>query len=73
MYKVIVVGTDGSERAAVAVRQALGLAKLTGAKVHAVQVVHAAADAGFADSSGSQLEIDSMREHAERTRGGAGR
>jgi len=68
MYKVIVVGTDGSERAAVAVRHALGLAKMTGAKVHAVQVVHAAAHAGFADSSGAQLEIDSMREHAERTR-----
>ena len=58
MYKVIVVGTDGSERAAVAVRHALGLAKMTGAKVHAVQVVHSAAHAGFADSSGTQLEID---------------
>lgn len=68
MYKVIVVGTDGSERASLAVKHALELAKLTGGKVHAVQVVHAAAHAGFADSSGTQIEIDSLREHADQTR-----
>lgn len=39
MYKVIVVGTDGSERAAVAVGEALALAKMTGAKVHGVHVI----------------------------------
>jgi nucleotide-binding universal stress UspA family protein len=38
MYQVIVVGTDGSESAGVAVRQATALAKLTGATLH---VVHA--------------------------------
>jgi len=67
MYKAIVVGTDGSERASVAYRHALKLAKLSGAKLHAVQVVHLAVKAGFADSSGGQLEVDRMREHAERT------
>jgi nucleotide-binding universal stress UspA family protein len=44
MYHVIVVGTDGSETAAVAVRHATGLAKLYGASlhvVHAFQVVSA--------------------------------
>jgi nucleotide-binding universal stress UspA family protein len=39
VYKVIVVGTDGSERAAVAVGEALALAKMTGAKVHGVHVI----------------------------------
>jgi nucleotide-binding universal stress UspA family protein len=67
MYNVIVVGTDGSDRASVAVRQAFGLAKLTGATVHAVQVVHPATKTGFADSSGGQLEVDKMREHAEQS------
>jgi nucleotide-binding universal stress UspA family protein len=38
MYRVIVVGTDGSETAAVAVHHATGLAKLTGATLH---IVHA--------------------------------
>ena len=39
MYKVIVVGTDGSERAAVAVKEAFALAKMSGATLHAVHVV----------------------------------
>jgi len=67
VYKVIVVGTDGSERASVAYRHALELAKMSGAELHAVQVVHLAVKAGFADSSGGQLEVDQMREHAERS------
>ena len=36
MYQVIVVGTDGSETAAVAVHHATALAKLTGATLHIV-------------------------------------
>jgi nucleotide-binding universal stress UspA family protein len=36
MYKVIVVGTDGSARAGIAVKEALALAKITGATLHAV-------------------------------------
>ena len=38
MYKVIVVGTDGSARAGIAVREALALAKSDGATLHAVHV-----------------------------------
>jgi nucleotide-binding universal stress UspA family protein len=38
VYQVIVVGTDGSETAGVALRQAVTLAKLSGATLH---VVHA--------------------------------
>lgn len=36
MYKSIVVGTDGSETAEVAVRRAVALAALTGARLHVV-------------------------------------
>ncbi|MGO9344517.1 MAG: universal stress protein [Acidimicrobiales bacterium] len=39
MYKVIVVGTDGSGRAGVAVREALALAKAARATLHVVHVV----------------------------------
>ena len=38
MFRTIVVGTDGSDRAARAVAQAADLAKLCGAKLH---IVHA--------------------------------
>jgi nucleotide-binding universal stress UspA family protein len=38
MYNVIVVGTDGSERASLAVEHAFGIAEMTGATLH---VVHA--------------------------------
>ncbi len=36
MYRCIVVGTDGSETAAVAVRHAIALAKATGGELHLV-------------------------------------
>src|SRR5215211_2246868 len=36
MFKSIVVGTDGSETAEIAVRRAVELAKLTGARLHVV-------------------------------------
>jgi nucleotide-binding universal stress UspA family protein len=39
MYNAIVVGTDGSDRAAVAVRHALNLAKMSGATLHVVHAV----------------------------------
>jgi nucleotide-binding universal stress UspA family protein len=65
LYKVIVVGTDGSERAAVAVTHALELARMFGARLHVVQVVHPALKAGFSDSSGGQLEVDKLRDQAE--------
>ena len=67
MYKVIVVGTDGSDRATVAVREAMELARMTGAKLHAVQVVHPAVRHGFSDTAQGQFEIDKLREKTERT------
>jgi nucleotide-binding universal stress UspA family protein len=53
MYKVIVVGTDGSDRAARAIEAAFSLARLTGATVHVVHVMRlvAMASAGYGDPS----------------------
>jgi len=69
MYKAIVVGTDGSDRAAVAVIEAFALAKMTGAKVHAVHAVHLAATAGFSDVAGAaQATSAGLRDHADRVR-----
>jgi nucleotide-binding universal stress UspA family protein len=42
LYKTIVVGTDGSETAAIAVERAGGLARLTGARLHVVSSYHPA-------------------------------
>jgi nucleotide-binding universal stress UspA family protein len=42
MYKVIVVGTDGSARASIAVREAVALAKAVEATLHVVHVVRTA-------------------------------
>lgn len=70
MYKVIVVGTDGSERAEVAVKGALSFAKAFGATVHAVNVVHPAVTVGFADSREGQDRVNSMRDEAEKVRSG---
>ena len=39
MYKVIVVGTDGSGRAGIAVKAAVDMAKAVGATLHVVHVV----------------------------------
>lgn len=55
MYNVIVVGTDGSERAGIAVRHALSLAKLTGARVHAVHVLRP-----MLGASGAQLDAGAV-------------
>jgi nucleotide-binding universal stress UspA family protein len=68
MYKVIVVGTDGSDRAGIAVRQAMALAKMSGAELHAVNVVHAAVTVGFADSREGQDRVNIMREEVEAIR-----
>src|SRR5271166_713972 len=64
-YRVIVVGTDGSERAGVAVGEALALAKASGGKVHAVHVVHPAVEAGYVESRTGQIAIDRMREDVD--------
>jgi nucleotide-binding universal stress UspA family protein len=66
MYKAIVVGTDGSARADMAVSQAFALAALTGATVHAVHAVHPAATTGFSDVPGTaQATSASLRDHAD--------
>jgi nucleotide-binding universal stress UspA family protein len=65
-YDTVVVGIDGSDRAAIAFRHALSLAKMSGAKLHVVQVVHPAVPAGFSNSYQSQVALDRDREEADR-------
>ena len=66
MYKTIVVGTDGSDRAGVAVEEAFALAKLTGATVHVVHAIHPTATMGFSDVPGTAQSITTtLREHAD--------
>ena len=66
MYKKIVVGTDGSPTASVAVDHALGLARATGAVVHIVTAYKAAA-AFTAMGPGVVLpDQDGMEEEARR-------
>jgi nucleotide-binding universal stress UspA family protein len=48
MYEAIVVGTDGSDRAGIAVAQAIALAKMSGAKLHVVHAARPDAMAGTA-------------------------
>jgi nucleotide-binding universal stress UspA family protein len=62
-YQVIVVGTDGSHRADVAVDEALDLAVLTGATVHAVHAIHT--PAFIEDPHSVQLVMDEMRDHSD--------
>ena len=62
-YKVIVVGTDGSERSDVAVGEALELAGLTGATVHAVHAMHTPAT--IDDPHSVNVMMTSMREHSD--------
>jgi nucleotide-binding universal stress UspA family protein len=58
-YQVIVVGTDGSARAGVAVDGALELARLTGATVHAVHAMHT--PGVIDDAHSAQIMMDEMR------------
>ena len=67
-YKVIVVGFDRSERGAVAVGEALQLARDTGATLHAVHVVHPAVEAGTVTSKAFQTAIDNERDGLEASR-----
>ncbi len=69
MFKVIVVGTDGSERAAVAVRRALDLAKLTGARVSGVHVMRPVLMTGT-DVDVSAVEASNAGRHDEAERVG---
>jgi nucleotide-binding universal stress UspA family protein len=67
-YSVIVVGTDGSERAEAAVGEALVLARAAGATLHAVHVVHPAVEAGQVSSSAWQQAIDGVRGELDNVR-----
>ncbi len=70
MYKVIVVGTDGSERAGVAVKEALAWAKVYGATLHAVNAVRQSANSEVADSpqalAQAQAQAEGSGERAEK-------
>ncbi len=70
MFKVIVVGTDGSERAAVAVEQALALAKLGDGKVHGVHVLRPMLTAATAqlDAAAVAITNEDRKEDAKRIR-----
>ena len=67
MYKSIVVGTDGSERAGIAVGCALDLARMTEATLHAV---HAAPRGGiateFVDGAGVPMTRAAIRHDGDR-------
>ena len=67
-YRVIVVGTDGSERGSGAVREAMELAGPIGATLHVVQVVHPAVGAGQVDSDAWQRVIDDERRQIDTVR-----
>jgi nucleotide-binding universal stress UspA family protein len=62
-YQVIVVGTDGSTRAGVAVDKALELAGLMGATVHAVHSIHTPAT--IDDPHSAQVVMDEMQSHSD--------
>ena len=63
MYKVIVVGTDGSARAGIAVRQAVELAKPGGATLHLVHVVRTTAMLGSEYGDAAAIAAAHMELH----------
>lgn len=70
-FTSIVVGTDGSDRAALAVRHAISLAKMTGAELHVVHtigLVHSAGVTGMIDAVQVQQMADDATEEANRIR-----
>jgi nucleotide-binding universal stress UspA family protein len=67
-FKVIVVGTDGSSRASMAVDEAFALAKAYGSTVHVVNAVSSGVAAGLADSRSAQFSVTEMQAYIDRTR-----
>jgi nucleotide-binding universal stress UspA family protein len=69
VFRTIVVGTDGSDTAQQAVRQAVGLARLTGADLHVITAYGAAtavtALAGAAGYATESLSLPQQRQAAE--------
>jgi nucleotide-binding universal stress UspA family protein len=70
MFKVIVVGTDGSERSGVAVKEALSLAKLSRGRVHGVHVLRPLLTAATAqlDAAGVAIANEDRQQEALRIR-----
>jgi nucleotide-binding universal stress UspA family protein len=68
VYKVIVVGTDGSDRAGVAVREALALAKVTGAKLHGVHVLRPVLMTGTEQLDATAVALANAGRHDESDR-----
>ncbi len=70
MYKVIVVGTDGSGRASVAVKAAVDIAKAAGATLHVVHVVRSTSTTTlgieYADPGVIAAAKEEMRDHGNR-------
>ncbi|MGH9123006.1 MAG: universal stress protein [Acidimicrobiales bacterium] len=63
MYKNIVVGTDGSDRAAVAVGHALSIAKMTEATLHVVHAVpRTSLTTEFVDGAGASMSHADVRD-----------
>ena len=61
MFRTIIVGTDGSDTAQEAVRQAVALARLTGAKLHVISAYGASTAAlALAGAAGYATESASM-------------
>src|ERR687892_2076733 len=81
MFKSIVVGTDGSETADIALRRAIELAALTGAKLHVVSAYEPAparvgGNQPVAEAAewsvGSDFKVDAVLQRAQDTaRGGS--
>ncbi|MGZ4676763.1 MAG: universal stress protein [Acidimicrobiia bacterium] len=70
MFTTIVVGTDGSDSAAIAVREAVELAKATGAAlhiVHAFQPMNIAAVAMSAGTGGPAVDVERVNQSIEQT------
>ena len=66
MYKAIVVGTDGSGTASVAVQEATKLALLTGATLHVVHATHRRAPGVIAfAASGGMSELEAAEKNKE--------
>jgi nucleotide-binding universal stress UspA family protein len=68
MFDVIVVGTDGSETASVAVAKALEIARMSGATVHvvhALQLVSAGQLASAVTAGAPTLDIDQLNQGIE--------
>jgi nucleotide-binding universal stress UspA family protein len=81
MFSSIVIGTDGSETAEIALRRAVELAALTGAKLHVVSAyepspAHVGGNKPVAEAAewsvGSDFKVDAVLQQARDTARGGG-